>query len=103
MQRKVEEFNVLVNKVHKPMSVLARMLDIQSEVGELSKEVLKATRYGTLPFNVNQDFKMELGDVLYAILSLCDEQKINAQECLDMAIEKMKERLNKKNNLGSGN
>lgn len=29
-----------------------RLLDLQSEIGELLKEVLKMTNYGTKPFSV---------------------------------------------------
>jgi hypothetical protein len=42
MQKKVEQFNEQVKQFHtKQMSVQARVLDIQSEVGELAKRSAK--------------------------------------------------------------
>ncbi len=104
MQNKVKNFNDLVRNTHaKKMTVEARVLDIQSEVGELSKEILKSTKYGTLPFTLSENFRMEFGDVLYALLSLANETEIDANASLDMAIEKLNKRMAAKNNLGSDN
>ena len=97
MQEKVEEFN----KGRSPLSVEHRLLDIQSELGELSKEVLKSTNYGEKDFEMTAAFKEEFGDVLYAVLSLANEQGINAEESLDIVIRKMKERQARKNHIGS--
>jgi NTP pyrophosphatase (non-canonical NTP hydrolase) len=103
MQKKVEQFNEQVKQFHtKQMSVQARVLDIQSEVGELAKEVLKSTGYGTKDFVVSQNYQMEFGDVLYALLSLALETGIDAEQCLQMALDKMQTRLQTNNNLGSG-
>ena len=105
MQTKVKEFNEYVKKVahRETMSVSSRMLDVVSEVGELSKEVLKNTKYGTKEFVVTDDFKLELGDVLYSILSMADEVGVDANECLQMVLKKYKTRLDSNGNLGSGN
>lgn len=95
MQQKVSEFNKQ-KKVHtKLMPVNARLLDITSEVGELNKEYLKNTKYGTKEFEITQDFLLEYGDILYSLLSLADELKFNAEEALDKALEKYKAVLNK--------
>lgn len=102
MQKKVKEFNDL-KKCHKEkMPVYARLLDIESEIGELAKEYLKSSKYGTRDFEMIDDFKEEFGDVLYAILSLSNELEISAEECLDIALEKMKKRMEKNNSFGSG-
>lgn len=47
--------------------VEARLLDLVSEVGELSKERLKATRYGRVPFQPPAEWVSDLGDVLFAL------------------------------------
>lgn len=91
MQNKVLEFNKNMDK----MSVYARSLDIVSEVGELGKEVLKGTNYGKSDFVKSDDFEMELGDVMYSILSLANECEVDASACLDKVLEKYKKRLNK--------
>ncbi|MBQ9791805.1 MAG: nucleotide pyrophosphohydrolase [Clostridia bacterium] len=80
----------------------ARVLDIVSEMGELSKEVLKNTKYVTADFVVTEDFVMEYGDVLYSLLSLANEVGIDSVDALDKAIEKYKSRITQNGNMGSG-
>ena len=103
MQNKVKTFNENRNSHLKPMPVSARLLDIQSEMGELSKEYLKSTKYGTSNFNLNTDFELEFGDILYSLLSLANELNINAEQCLDLVIKKYQDRLNNKKDMGSSN
>ena len=101
MQNKVKEFNNLRGCHLEPMPVPARLMDIASEFGELAKEYLKHSNYGTDKFQVEDDFKMELGDVMYSLLSLAEEVGVNAEECLDMVIDKYSKRINKGNSMGS--
>lgn len=102
MQNKVKEFNKNKSCHRVPMPVYARILDIQSEMGELVKEYLKHSKYGTKEFELEEEFKMEFGDVLYSLLSLADELNINAEECLDRAIKKYQARIDKNKTMGSG-
>lgn len=101
MQNKVKEFNTQRNAQIKPMNVYARLLDINSEMGELAKEYLKHSDYGAGEFELEDEFKLELGDVLYSLLSLADELGINAEECLDKVISKYQKRLTKSSTMGS--
>ena len=101
MQKKVEEFNNSKTCHLKPMPVYARLMDIQSEMGELVKEYLKGSKYGTADFILHDDFELEFGDLLYSLLSLAQETKIDAEKCLDRVIEKYKARIEKSNNMGS--
>lgn len=101
MQNKVKEFNNERNCHLKPMPLHARLLDTQSEMGELVKEYLNGTNYGTKDFVLTDNFLMEYGDVLYCMLSLANELDIDAEKCLDMAIEKYQKRIDKKKNMGS--
>ena len=101
MQNKVKIFNSTLPYYNKHMSTSARILDITSELGELSKELLKATNYGTKDFVLTKDFKMEYGDLLYAVLSLANETGIDAEESLNIVIEKYSNRLKVSNSLGS--
>ena len=73
MQEKVREFNNNMPCHKKPMPTWARVADIQSELGELNKEVLKASNYGTKEFELNEEFVMEFGDCLYSLMSLANE------------------------------
>lgn len=101
MQQRVKEFNELIKRENN-MSVYARLLDVQSELGELSKEYLKVSNYGEKDFEISEDFELELGDVLYSILSLANELNINAENALNGVLDKYKKRFDEKNNLGSG-
>ncbi len=102
MQNKVKEFNQNKTCHQEPMPTFARLLDIQSELGELAKEYLKASNYGSKGFDLTEDFKEEYGDVLYALISLADELGINSEESLDIVLKKLNDRMTKNNTFGSG-
>ena len=102
MQNKVKEFNDSKSCHKEPMPVYARLLDIESEIGELAKEYLKNSNYGSKPFVMSDDFKEEFGDVLYALLSLSVELEMNSEECLGVVLNKLKTRMDKNKNFGSG-
>lgn len=102
MQNKVKIFNESLQSHRSPMPCSARLLDVVSELGEVSKEYLKATKYGAQPMEPTEDFKLEFGDILYSLLSLANEMNIDANDALDKVITKYQYRLNKNGNLGSG-
>ena len=56
MQEKVKEFNEQISH-REAMPPEARLLDINSELGELAKEYLKATNYGTKDFEKTDDLR----------------------------------------------
>ncbi|AET67483.1 hypothetical protein Desor_1850 [Desulfosporosinus orientis DSM 765] len=49
-------------------SVSVRIIDLTSEVGELSKEVLKGTNYGNKEFEKTEEWSSEIGDVKRTML-----------------------------------
>ena len=102
MQQKVKNFNQKMPCHKQPMPTWARVADIQSEVGELSKEVLKASKYGVKPFELNDNFVMEFGDCLYSLLSLANELNIDAEQALDKVLQKYQKRITDNQNMGSG-
>lgn len=102
MQKTVNDINEKVFKQN-AISPLARLADITSELGELSKEVLKATNYGTGNFKPNKQFILEFGDVLYALLSFANECDIDANTALNQALNKYKNRFIKNKNITSNN
>ena len=101
MQQLVKNFNDNKNVHKKPMPVYARILNIQSELGELAKDYLEHSKYGTKDFELQEDFKLEYGDVLYCLLSLGNELNINANECLDLVLKKYKDRIDKKQSMAN--
>ena len=103
MQNKVKIFNGNKACHKKSVPIYARILDAQSELGEMAKEYLENSKYGTEDFVLTEDFKMEYGDVLYCLLSLANEIDVNADECLDMAIQKYQKRINEKQTMSSEN
>jgi NTP pyrophosphatase (non-canonical NTP hydrolase) len=78
-----------------------RVLDLQSEVGELAKNVNEATDYGAAPADatVADD---ELGDTLFCLLALADETGIDAGAALETALEKYEDRIADSGSAGSG-
>ena len=102
MQKRVKDFNDNKGVHSKEMSISARLMDIGSELGELEKEYLKCTKYGSKEFEISKDFIMEYGDVMYSLLSLANELKIDANGAVSIAIEKYQKRINEKNTMGSG-
>lgn len=99
---KVKCFNEKKSVHEKPMPVSARLMDIQSELGELSKEYLKATKYGTLEFEKTDDFALEFGDVLYSMISLGLETGVDIEKAVEDVLAKYQKRIDDKKNMGSG-
>lgn len=82
--------------------VQSRLLDLVSEVGELSKEVLKATNYGHEPFVPRREWADEVGDVLFSLICLSNSTEVNLEEALQGALDKYRQRLGFRGDAGSG-
>jgi NTP pyrophosphatase (non-canonical NTP hydrolase) len=73
-----------------PLSNLARLVE---EVGELARELNH--RYGhkpKKPGEPEQDLALELADILFVLLALANEQKIDLEEALRRVLEKYQTR-----------
>jgi NTP pyrophosphatase (non-canonical NTP hydrolase) len=99
LQRTVASF---VEEAGIEAPVHARLLDLVSEVGELSKEVLKATDYGHAPFNPPESWAGELGDVLFALVCLAKSTAVDLEAALNGALDKYRERMALGDDAGSG-
>jgi len=79
-----------------------RLLDLVSELGEVSKDVAESTDYGDSPeeLSIKSD---EIGDVLFSLLALAEAIEINADEALDEALEKYEKRITDSGTASSGN
>lgn len=102
MQNTVKNFNNNRKCHQKEVPTFARILNIQSELGELSKSYLEETSYGTKEFSLTADFKEEFGDVLYTLLSLADELNLSCEECLSLTLEKLESRMKNNYSMKSG-
>ena len=72
----------------------ARLLDLSSEVGELSKEYLKSTNYGRESFEGSVGgWQNEIGDGLFSLVCLANSTGINLESALQGSLDKYEERL----------
>ena len=99
LQQRVREF-VTQNQLQ--ADVAHRLLDLVAEVGELSKEVLKGSRYGAEPFVRPADWEEELGDVIFSVLCLANDTGVDIEEALTKALGKYQRRISAKGNPSSG-
>ncbi len=76
-------------------SVETRLLDTLSELGEVAKEVLKSTDYGSAEFKFREELKSEIGDVFFSLITLANELQISLDEALNGALQKYERRLAK--------
>ena len=73
--------------------VEARLLDLQSEVGELAKEWLKASDYGQADFVPDEAWGDEIGDVAFSLLALSAASGTDLEAALAVALDKYRGRL----------
>ena len=99
LQRTVASF---VEEAGIEASVEARLLDLASEVGELSKEALEATNYGRAPFRPSGGWAGELGDVLFVLVCLADSTGVDLEAALGKALGRYRKRLALRDDAGSG-
>ena len=81
----------------------ARLLDLCSELGELSKLWLKASDYGrsASPSAESERWQEELGDVLFAVLALAEESGVDAETALRGALARYQHRIETTGHPGS--
>lgn len=87
-------------KINSPVEV--RIIDLTSEVGELSKEVLKGTNYGNKEFKKTNEWDSEIGDVLFSLICIANQTETNLEDCLNYVLNKYEKRFASKGDLGSG-
>ena len=85
-------------------SLSHRLLDLTSELGELSKELLKQTDYGSK--NVEnekpgEEWKQEVGDVFFTLIAIANSTNVDLDDCLSTSLHKYKKRLENKDGIGS--
>ena len=86
---------------HLAEDMQTRALMLASEVGELMKEVVKATGYGTKEFEATPAFRDELGDVMADLALLAEAAGVSLTECAEMTQAKMRSRFAEYGSVGS--
>ncbi|MCL2565584.1 MAG: MazG-like family protein [Defluviitaleaceae bacterium] len=99
MQKAVKEF---LDEFSLHTSPETRYLDLVAEIGELGKEILKATDYGKKYFVKTTQIAEETGDCLFSLLALCEELGVNGEEVLLRALAKYRKRFEEKGSIDSG-
>lgn len=79
-----------------------RLLDAVSELGELAKEVLKATSYGRKKFAPTPAWRDEFGDVAFAFLCLAHTTGVDFDAAVDAALKKYARRHRARGAISSG-
>jgi NTP pyrophosphatase (non-canonical NTP hydrolase) len=69
------------------------LLDLLSELGEVSKEYLKVTNYGQLEIQKNMNWELELGDVYFSLLCLANATDVDLEGALEKAVAKYQQRF----------
>jgi NTP pyrophosphatase (non-canonical NTP hydrolase) len=79
-----------------------RLLDLVSEIGEVSKEVLKSTQYGKVEFHRSENWEPELGDVLFSLICVANATSVDLEEALLKVLHKYEKRIKERQDAGSG-
>ena len=82
--------------------VAVRLLDLASELGEVSKAYLLGTGYGQRPFRADASWEEEMGDLLFALLLLAEESGIELEGALRRVLAKYEARARDHGGIGSG-
>lgn len=99
LQKQVAAF-VKANRIETDVS--HRVLDLASEVGEVAKEVLKSTNYGTRNFKSGENWRSELGDVMFSLACVANSTGVDLEKALTEVLEKYRERIGRTRQAGSG-
>lgn len=91
-QQRVARF---VRQHHLASEVPFRVLDLASEVGEIAKEVLKASEYGARPFRPGANWADELGDALFSLICIANQSGVDLDQALQGALAKYQARLDR--------
>lgn len=78
-----------------------RLLDLEAELGEISKEVLESTEYGATPGEVDVATD-EIGDALFSLLAFAESVDVDAGDALTEAMAKYDDRLDESGSASSG-
>ena len=90
LQQAVAQF---CNENSLALSLENQVLDLALEVGELAKEVLKASNYGAQQVSVTSAMQQELGDVLYSVLVIANWLGIEAHDLVQNTLDKYQMRI----------
>ncbi len=98
MQNNIKEFT---EKYNLEISQELRYIDLVSEVGELGKEILKSTDYGTKENIKTDNLESEIGDTLFSLICIANTNNIDLEKVLTDVLGKYTKRFEEKGTIGS--
>lgn len=97
-----EEITNVIETYKLNSSIEYRLLDVMSELGEVSKEMLKMTEYGKTDPAHNQNFAEEVGDLLFSLFTVANAMQVDLNKALRLVIDKYHQRFAETGDIGSG-
>lgn len=94
--REQERVKIFVKRHNLEAKPEFRLLDMASELGEVAKELLIASKYGKSECLYTENIKRELGDLLFSLICLANTCNVDLDEALDMVLKGYEERMAKK-------
>jgi len=88
----------LERNLDRPASVYA--LDVMSELGEVAKEILLASDYGSHLPEFGPNLESELGDLLYSICMLASSSEVDLEMAFSKTLDKYDRRWRSAENPG---
>ena len=90
MESSFDEYQKVVTRVkrYEGNSDLYLLAKLQEETGELAKEIVKKIERS----QETKDITSELGDILWAVAAIAEDNGIKLSSVVEMNIEKLKER-----------
>lgn len=98
MQMLVEE---MVKRYNLKTTPEVRFIDLSSEIGELGKEIIKGSDYGTKEYRNTGELDSEMGDVFFSLTCIANQLGINLEEALLKVMRKYRRRFDEKGHIGS--
>ena len=102
MREEQQRVSQLVERLELMKDPICRFLDLQSELGELAKELLKAGGYGKKPMESTGPLADELGDCLFSLLALCNALGLDGEEAFVRSVQKLETRMEQTGRADSG-
>lgn len=79
----------------------AHALDVMSELGEVAKELLKATQYGEESAQFRPEIVEEIGDLLYSLCLLAEAAGVDLEMAFQKTLKKYERRWQSQGHIGS--
>lgn len=102
LRERQQQIAKFVNEYDLDRQSMVWLLDLVSEVGELSNELLQDSEYGERPLHAGREWMEELGDVLFALTCLANRSGVDLDDALERALVKYRRRIDQTGDPGSG-